>query len=59
MIRAGVTEPVAMSISGHRSAAIFRRYNITSVDDQRRALTSTQAYVRGWRRPDETKGIGG
>lgn len=35
MIRAGVTEPVAMSMSGHQSASIFRRYNITSVDDPR------------------------
>ncbi len=45
MIRAGVSEPVAMSISGHQSAAIFRRYNITSLDDQRRALAATQAYA--------------
>jgi integrase len=45
MIRAGVSEPVAMSISGHQSAAVFRRYNITSVDDQRRALAVTQAYA--------------
>jgi integrase len=45
LIRAGVSEPVAMSISGHESAAIFRRYNITSVDDQRRALAATQAYA--------------
>ncbi len=37
MIRAGVSEPVAISISGHQSAAIFRRYNITSVDDQSRS----------------------
>jgi integrase len=58
MIRAGVTEPVAMSISGHRSAAIFRRYNITSGDDQRRALTSTQAYVAARRRLDGAKGTG-
>jgi integrase len=47
MIRARVSEPVAMSISGHQSAAIFRRYNITSVDDQRRALAATQAYAAG------------
>jgi hypothetical protein len=58
MIRAGVTEPVAMSISGHRSAAIFRRYNITSGDDQRRALSSTQAYVAARRRLDGAKGTG-
>jgi hypothetical protein len=32
-----------MSIPGHRSAAIFRRYNITTIDDQRRALAATHA----------------
>ncbi len=51
MIRAGVTEPVAMSISGHQSASIFRRYNITSVDDQRRALAATQHYVGSQLKP--------
>ena len=59
MIRAGVSEPVAMAISGHQSAAVFRRYNITSIDDQRRALTSTQAYVAARRRVDRTKRTGG
>ncbi len=57
MIRAGVTEPVAMSISGHRSAAIFRRYNITSVDDQRRALAATQAYVAAQGRRDKERSL--
>ncbi len=51
MIRAGVTETVAMSVSGHRSAEVFRRYNITTVEDQRRALAATQAYVKGRRKP--------
>jgi integrase len=51
MIRAGVTEPVAMSISGHQSAAMFRRYNITTTDDQRRALAATQTYEATRRRP--------
>lgn len=45
MIRAGVSEPVAMSISGHRSVGVFRRYNITTTADQRRALVQTQEYV--------------
>jgi integrase len=44
MIRAGVSQSVAMSISGHRTDAMFRRYNITSDADQRAALTSRQAY---------------
>jgi integrase len=53
MIRAGVSEPVAMSISGHQSAAIFRRYNITSVDDQRSALAATEAYATARGRKDK------
>ena len=55
MIRAGVTEPVAMSISGHQSAAIFRRYNITTIDDQRRALAATQGYVSAQRKPSDRR----
>ena len=35
-----------MSISGHKSAAIFRRYNITTIDDQRRALAGTRGMCR-------------
>lgn len=43
----GVTETVAMSISGHRSRSIFDRYNITSLEDQRRALASMEQYLKG------------
>lgn len=42
--RSGVSQTVAMSISGHRTDAMFRRYNITSDADQRAALTVRQAY---------------
>lgn len=44
MRRAGVAESVAMTISGHRSIQVFRRYDITSHEDQRRALAATEAY---------------
>lgn len=46
MIRSGVSETVAMSISGHRSRSMFDRYNITNQDDQRRALDAVEQYVR-------------
>lgn len=41
----GVTETVAMSISGHKSRSVFDRYNITSLEDQRRALGAVERYL--------------
>lgn len=45
MVRAGVSQSVAMSITGHKTQAMFLRYNITSEEDKRKALHSTQQYV--------------
>lgn len=47
----GVTESVAMSISGHRSRSVFDRYNITSLEDQRRALSAVAQYLEGRTNP--------
>ena len=45
MVRAGVPQSVAMSISGHRTIHTFQRYNITDETDKRNALRATQEFV--------------
>jgi integrase len=44
MVRAGTPQAVAMTISGHRTASVFLRYNITTGEDQREALLRVQEY---------------
>ena len=44
LIRAGVHQHVAMQISGHRSASVFRRYDIVDVEDVRQALRKTERF---------------
>ena len=43
MDRAGVSQSVAMALSGHKTASIYRRYRIVAEDDLRAALLRTQA----------------
>jgi acyl-CoA thioesterase FadM len=45
MVRAGVPQAVAISISGHKTASMFYRYNITSDEDRRDALRRLQTHV--------------
>ena len=43
MVRRGVPEKVAMTISGHKTRPIFDRYNIVSVTDLREAAAKLNA----------------
>lgn len=42
MIRAGVSQTVAMSITGHKTESMFRRYNIVTTEDKRAAIKSVE-----------------
>lgn len=53
MVRARVDEKVAREISGHKTPAVFDRYNITDDEDIREAVLKTQEYVA--RLPTEAK----
>lgn len=47
LIRAGVPQSTAMRISGHRTAAVFTRYDITSDADKREAFAKVEEYSKG------------
>jgi len=60
LVRAGVSESVAMRLTGHKTRSVFERYNIVSDGDLRDAVQKLSAKVAGtiWGQSDRSSSSG-
>jgi len=49
LVRAGVPDKVAMTLTGHETRAVFDRYNIVNEADLNSAVTRLAAFHEGMR----------
>jgi len=54
MRKAGVPESVIMKITGHKTTAMFLRYNAVDREDAKEAMLSLEKYLAGKEKPEKS-----